>query len=217
MRLKGLGILLALATTAAGCAAGQALREGDAAARAGNLDQAVTAYRRAVQASPDNADYRLALQRAMLAASRSHIDKARDFEKNDQLEAALGEYRLGTEYDPSNRLASSKVAELDRAIRARVEAARPRPAIEELRARARAATAEIPLLNFTTPLPAIRFPNASLKDVLNFIASATGINISYDREVTDRPTTLQLDGLTLEQALNQIMTMNQISYKVLNE
>src|ERR1700722_140081 len=217
MRLRRLGILLTLAAVAGGCAAGQALREGDAATRAGNLDQAVAAYRRAVQAAPDNADYRLALQRSTLAASRAHIEKAREFEKNDQLEAALGEYRLASEYDPSNRLVSSKVAELDRSIRARVEAARPRPAIEELRARARAASAEVPLLNFTTPLPAIRFPNASLKDVLNFIASATGINISYDREVTDRPTTLQLDGLTLEQALNQIMTMSQLSYKVLNE
>ena len=28
---------------------------------------------------------------------------------------------------------------------------------------------------------------------------------------------MQLDGVTLEQALNQIMTMNQLSYKVLSE
>ena len=28
---------------------------------------------------------------------------------------------------------------------------------------------------------------------------------------------MQLDGVTLEQALNQIMTMNQLSYKVVNE
>ncbi|PYQ88288.1 MAG: hypothetical protein DMG03_04105 [Acidobacteria bacterium] len=69
----------------------------------------------------------------------------------------------------------------------------------------------------TTPLPRIRYNNTSLKDVLNSIADVTGINITYDREVTDRQITVQLDGATLEQALNQIMTMNQLSYKVINE
>ena len=53
--------------------------------------------------------------------------------------------------------------------------------------------------------------------MLNFIGSATGISISYDRDVTDRPTTIQLDGVTLEQALNQIMTISQLSYKIQTE
>src|SRR5262249_14354942 len=33
----------------------------------------------------------------------------------------------------------------------------------------------------------------------------------------DRATTVQLDGVTLEQALNQLMTMNQLSYKVISD
>ena len=70
----------------------------------------------------------------------------------DQLEAALGEYQLASEYDPSNRQAASKVAALDQTIRDRIEASRPRPAIEQMRERARAAAAE-PLLN-----PASRDP-----------------------------------------------------------
>ncbi len=63
----------------------------------------------------------------------------------------------------------------------------------------------------------LRFTNVSLKDILSTIASASGINISYDREVQDRAATVNLDGVTLEQALNQIMTMNQLSYKVLSD
>ena len=60
-------------------------------------------------------------------------------------------------------------------------------------------------------------PNAQVRDVLGFIANATGINITYDRDVTDgRPISIQLDGVTLEQALNQIMTMAQLAYKVVN-
>jgi general secretion pathway protein D len=216
-RLARFGVLLALVIVASGCAANKAFRQGEGAMRSGNLDEAVAAYRKAVQAAPDNTNYKIALQRAMQAASRAHLERAREFEQQDQLEAALGEYRQASEYDPTNRVATSKVAELDRTIRERIEASRPKPPIQALRERARAASAE-PMLNPGSREPLnLRFTNVSLKDILSTIASASGINISYDREVQDRATTVQIDGVTLEQALNQIMTMNQLSYKVLSD
>ncbi|HEY7290549.1 MAG TPA: secretin N-terminal domain-containing protein [Vicinamibacterales bacterium] len=218
-RLHGWRRLAILVVTlcAAGCAAGSAFREGNEASKAGNLDEAVAAYRKAVQADPDNANYKIALERAQLAASRQHLDRAKDFETKDQLEAALGEYRQASEYDPSNRQATSKVAELDRTIRERIEAARPRPAIEQMRERARQASAP-PMLNPASREPIrLTFNNASLREILNTLGQMTGINITYDRDVQDRPTTVQLDRLSLEQALNQLMTMNQLSYKVISE
>src|SRR5215212_8410934 len=99
-RVRGLGLCFAVAIVAAGCAAGQAFRHGESAMRVGNLDEAVAHYRKAVQAAPDNPNYKIALERAMVAASRAHLDKAREFEQNDQLEAALGEYKQASEYDP---------------------------------------------------------------------------------------------------------------------
>ena len=150
-------LLVAAALTAGGCAAGKAFGQGEAAMKAGNLDEAVAAYRKATQAAPDNVNYQIALQRALQAASRSHLDKAHEFEQKDQLEAALGEYKQASDYDPSNRTATAKVAELDRTIRDRIEAARPKPAITQLRERARQNSAE-PILN-----PASREPLDALK------------------------------------------------------
>ena len=101
-----LGLLLAATVLAGFLHGGDSLpprRRRDARRR---LDQAVTQYRTAVQASPNNANYKIALERAMQAASRSHLDKAKDYEDKDQLEAALSEYKLATEYEPSNRLAA---------------------------------------------------------------------------------------------------------------
>ena len=156
----------------------------------GDLDTAVDYYRTAVQAAPDNPNYKIALERAMLAASRAHVEKARTFEQQDQLEAALGEYKRASELDPSNRSAAAKVATLDRTIRDRIEASRPKPAIEQMRERARKESAE-PILNPASREPlTIRFNNASLRDILNFISNATGINVMYDREFQDRPTTV---------------------------
>jgi general secretion pathway protein D len=207
----------ALALLMGGCAAGAAFRHGDTAMRAGNLDEAVVEYRKAAQAAPNNATYKISLQRAMQAASRMHLDKAHEYEKQDQLEAALGEYKTASEYEPSNRLASSKIAELDRTIRERVEASRPKPAIQALRERARLASAE-PILNPASREPLnLHFNNVSLRDIMNAIGAAHGISVSFDREFADRAATVNLEGAPLEQALNQIMTMNQLSYKVLGE
>jgi general secretion pathway protein D len=209
--------LAAAVVLVAGCAAGSAFRQGVAAQKAGNLDEAVAAYRKAVQASPDNTDYKIALQRAQIAASHAHLERAREFESKDQLEAALGEYRQASEYDPTNRQAVAKIAELDRTIHDRLEAARPRPPIEQMRARAAQASAP-PILNPASREPLrITFNNASLRDILNTIGNSHGINITYDREVVDRPTSVQLDGVTLEQALSQLMTMNSLSYKVISD
>ncbi len=126
-------------------------------------------------------------------------------------------YKKASEYAPSNRQAAAKAVELERMIRDRIEAARPRPPIVEMRERARQATAE-PILNPASREPLnLRFTNASLRDILNFIASASGINVTYDPGVQDRPYTVQLDGVTLEQALQQILTANTLFYKVLND
>ncbi len=207
----------ALALLMAGCAAGTAYRHAETAMHAGDLDTAVVEYRKAAQASPDNATYKIALQRAQQAASRAHIEKAKDFEAHDQLEAALGEYRAASDYDPSNRMASAKVAELDRVIRDRIEAARPKPAIQGMRERARAASAE-PILNPASREPLnLHFNHGSLRDIMTAIGAAHGISVSFDREFVDRAASVSLDGVTLEQALNQIMTMNQLSYKVVGE
>ncbi len=209
------GAIALLAMVVAGCAANKAFRQGEAAVRGGDLDQAVVYYRKAAQAAPDNANYKIALERTLLAASRAHLDKAHDFESKDQLEAALGEYRIASEYDPTNRLAGTKIAALERTIRERADAARPKPAIQAMRERARAS--EPALINLTTPLPLIKFQNASLRQILDTIGSTAGINVTYERTFQDRPTSIQLDGATLEQALNQIMTTNELAYKVLND
>jgi general secretion pathway protein D len=216
-RLTRFGLIVALATSLAACAAGRAFRQGDDATRKGNLDQAVAYYRTAVQAEPENARYKISLERAMQAASRAHLDRAHDFEEKDQLQAALGEYRMASELDPTNRFASSKVASLDQTIRERIEAARPKPPIEQMRERARQASAP-PILNPASREPLrIQFTNVNVKDILAFIAKLTGINVMYDRDVTDRPASVDLSGVTLEQALNQILATNQLAYKVVDQ
>jgi general secretion pathway protein D len=207
--------LLVVTVLVSGCAAGRAFRKGRDAARAGDWDTAVQRFTEALQANPDSAEYKIELERAMQNASRDHISKARDLEQKDQLDAALIEYKKAVEMDASNRLAATRATELERIIRDRIEKSRPRPAIEKLRQQARAQAA--PVLNPAdrTPLK-LSFNNSSVRDILNFIGTTTGINIQFDSQYQDRAYTVNLNDVTLEEALQQIMSVNGLFYKVLN-
>jgi general secretion pathway protein D len=207
------GIVLAMMVS--GCAAGRAFRKGQEASRGGDWDTAVAEFTKAVQENPGKAEYKISLERAMQTASREHIARARELETKDQLDLALLEYRRALELDASNRLAHARALELERIIRDRIEASRPKPPIDALRDQARRAAQ--PLLSPTAPLPVVSFgPNASVRDILNFIGTATGINVTYDSQYADKAYTVRLEDVTLEQALQQIMTANQLFYKVLN-
>jgi len=215
--VHGVLVVALVAALAAGCGASRAYRSGQRAANAQQWDEAVEYYRQALQGAPDKPEYKIALERAMQSAAAAHVQRARAFEAEGRLDEALREYRKASEFDPSNRSVASRAGELDRELRQRLEAARPRPAIEQMRDQVRR-NAQEPTLNPTSREPLnLRFANTSLRDLLNFIGSATGINVTYDRDFQDRSVTVQLEGVTLEQALQQVMLSNQIFYKVLNE
>jgi general secretion pathway protein D len=208
-------MLVFIALTVAGCGAARTFGRAENAARAGDWDAAVEYYRRAVQESPDRSDYKIALERAMINASHQHLNQAQLAEARGELEEALREYRRASDYDPPNRQLAAKVIEIERRIRDQYEA-QPRNNIAQLREQARQA-GPAPLIKLNETLPEIRFNNTSIRDILNFIAAATGVNITYDRDYQDRAYTVQLTGVTLEQALTQILSANQLFYKVINQ
>ena len=214
LRLVALALV---AATLSGCAAAIKYRHGFQAAQRGDWDAAVAHYREAVQEDPDKPEYRIALERAMLEAALVHAAAGKDFEAKGQLDAALREYKRASEYDPANRQLAAKAAELDQKIREAIEASRPRPQIDEMRERARRMTPQ-PALN-----PASREPldlqfTGSVRDLLKFIAESTGINITFTSDYRDPPQySVKLTGVTLEEALQQVLSANALFYKVVND
>ena len=88
-RSVAVALVLSAALLASGCAAGRAFRQGAEAARVGQWDAAVEYYRRAVADDPDRPEYRIALERAMLEASRTHAAAAAAREAAGDLIGAL--------------------------------------------------------------------------------------------------------------------------------
>ena len=188
---------------AGGCAAGQAFRQGDVAMKAGDLDQAVAYYRKAVQASPDNAELQ-DRARARACSPRRGRTSTRRTSSSRRISSRrrCGEYQLASEYDPSNRQAAAKVAAAraddPRPHRSGAAAGRRSSSCASARARRRPSRCSTRRrasrcgCSFTTPASATSS---------TLIGNATGINITYDRDVHGPRRRVQLDGVTLEQAL----------------
>src|SRR6266849_2903975 len=215
--MRKVSVLLILAILASACASSRAFRRGLDAVHGGDWDAAVAYFTKAVQGNPDSSEYKINLRRAQEEASRMHVERARELEQKDQLDQALTEYKKALETMGTDRLVQAKTAELERKIRERIEATRPKPRIDQLRNEARNVNAP-PLLN-----PGSREPirlnfgtSASLKDILNFIGTASGINVTYDQGFADKLFSVNLDGVTVEDALQQVLSANGYYYKVTN-
>ncbi len=74
--IQGVLVVALAALVAAGCATGRAFSRGEEAGRAGDWEAAVGFYRQALDDDPDRPDYKIALERAMLAGVR-HVRGAR--------------------------------------------------------------------------------------------------------------------------------------------
>jgi len=201
---------------AASCASSGAYNRGQQAWLRGEWDVAVANFRDALQEHPDRAEYKGALRQAMQTASLAHLRVAREADEKGDLELAVLEYRKVYEYDPSNRNSMLRAAEIDKQLRERAEAARPRPAIEAMRETARQRSAP-PLLNPASRDPLeIKFSLASTQDILTFIGKATGINVIFESTFRPAQVTVDLTGLSLEEGLAQVMTAAGTFYKVMN-
>ena len=208
--------LLACALVIAGCAAGRAFRSAESAARGGNWDAAVEYYRLALQDAPDRPEYRIALERAMLNAARAHMAAARELEAAGNLSGALIEYRQAYALDPSNGEAGVRIANLQQELRARIEAARAPAPIEAMREQARQES-QPPLLDpASEELLVLEFADANLRDILEFLGEASGINVTYDEDFEDEPASLNLVDVTFEEALVHLLSSYGAFYKVIN-
>ena len=81
----------------------QSYKLGTDAAANKNWDEAIKYYEKAIQEDPSNAAYRLALTRANILASYSHVFKARNLAAEGKKDEAMVEYQKAISYTPNDR------------------------------------------------------------------------------------------------------------------
>ncbi len=167
-------------------------------------EAAIEYYERAVLEDPDNSVYRLALLRAKVAASLTHLQQARLLASQNKKEEALAEYERALFYDPTN---AAIAAEARRLTEEEVKEEKPREVKIELPVKLKVDKKKLQL----------KFVNASLRSIFQALAKSANINIIFDEQFRDVPFTIDLVDMALEQALNSLCLASKNFYTIIDE
>jgi general secretion pathway protein D len=211
MRRFALAAGLGLAFAA--CASSGAFHAGQQAERRQDYDRAVLEYSKAVQRSPENQGYRLALGRARLRASTEHANTARRLAGRGLYQEALDEYRLALDLNPGS---PGLVAEIQD-VEARREAGREAVSVDKLKEQARERALPGLALGPEAREPlGLAFRNVSLREAYLALGKVAGVNFVFDPQFQDQTISLDLRDVAFEQALTAIASAGRTFHRVVD-
>jgi len=174
----------------------------DAEARQ-NYEQAFDYFKQAFNLKPKDLRYRTAYERTRFFAASSHVHRGQILREAGKLEEAAAEFQKGLEIDPSSFIAQQELKRTQQMIR---EEQNPQPqALAPTPLRKRLATAQgpvdlAPLSNVPITLKMTEKSNVAYETV----GRLAGINVLFDPDYTPRQVHIELNGVTLEEALGII-------------
>ncbi len=182
----------------------QHYKAGYEAATVKDWDKAVELYEKAVLEDPQSSVYRLALYRAKVAASYSHLYIARNLAAEGKREEALKEYEVAFSYDTTNM----KIYE--EARRFALKGAReekPKEIIVEKHMNLDVSKEKIQLKFMQ---------EASLRSIFQALGKHAGVNILFDETFSDKPFSIDLSDMDFEQAVQALCLASKNFYTIID-
>ncbi|MBI3896279.1 MAG: type II and III secretion system protein [Acidobacteria bacterium] len=206
-----LGLLVAIGTAApTAYARGEdEYKAGQQAESRQDYDEALAQYQRALQAEPTNVQYMVAVSRTRFQASQMHVERGHRLRAQENLQEALTEYEMAAAIDPSNPVARQEVVR----TRALIEAQAAPPSAEEA-PQVEEAVGPPQLEPLSRQPIDLRMTNDS-KVVFTTIGRLAGINVLFDPDYTAQRVTVELNNVTLEDALDQVSVLTKTFWKPL--
>jgi general secretion pathway protein D len=202
---------------AAGCPKGNG--DYNQAAKAEELqdyDAALTYYQKAVKADPHNATYRIKLNQARFEAGQQHIKRGLELRKRGDLQAAAGEFQRALALDPGSSIAEqelNKTADMIAEQNRRSEAGAEAPTDHNQQPLAALPPEMKPLsrqpINFKSSNDA--------KVIFDTIGKLAGLTMVYDPDFPARRINVELNNVTLEQALEIVSLESKAFIKPVTE
>jgi general secretion pathway protein D len=218
MQRKTILILCAVAGLfAAGCPQGG--EHYKAARKAEDLqdyDTALQYYQKALASDPQNAEYRIKLNQIRFETGAFHIKKGQDLREKGDLQGAAAEFQRAATIDPSSAVAiqefRSTVEQMNDTARKQDEAAAgPNNAVG-----ADLASAPPELKPLSDAPVSLKMVN-DVKVIFDTIAKQAGINVIYDPDFPARRISVELNNVTLQQALDIVCIQSKTFWKPVTE
>ena len=174
----------------------------DAEARQ-NYELAFDYFKQAYNLKPKDLRYRTSFERARFYAASSHVHRGQILRDAGKLEEAAAEFQKGLDTDPSSFIAQQ---ELNRTLQMIKEGQNPPPqaaAPSALRRRLEAAQGPVelaPISNVPITLKVTEKSNV----IYETVGKLAGINVLFDPDYVPKQVRIELNGVTLEDALEII-------------
>ena len=217
-RCGSLLLCIGFGLLAAGCPKGQPdYNQGKKAETLQDYDAAFVYYQKAVKADPYNANYKIKLNRIRFEASELHVKRGVELRKQGDLQGAAGEFQRAQAMDPSSPVADQElrntvemIAEKNRAADAAAE-----PPADPNEAPLAASPPEIKPLS-RAPIN-LKMPNQEAKIIFDTIGKLAGLTVIYDPDFPARRISVELNNVTMEQALEIVSLESKAFVKPVTE
>ena len=176
----------------------------DAEARQ-NYEQAYDFYKQAYALKPKDLKYRASYERTRFLSAASHVHRGQIMRDGGKLDEALAEFQKAVEIDGSSFIAQQELKRTQQMIR---EAQNPQPqasapGTSSLRRRLESAQGPVELTPISN-VPITLKLTEDTKVIYETIGKLAGINVLFDPEYNSRRVKIELNGVTLEDALEVV-------------
>jgi len=199
-------ILLVVAISLSAAASANSLfKKGKDAEARQNYEQAYEYYKQAYDLKPKDLAYRAAYERLRFYAGASHVKRGQLLRDSGKLDEALAEFQKAVEVDPSSPIAQQEIRRTQQMIDA-AKAPGPKAAAAApsgLQQRVQEAQGPVELAAISN-IPITLKLTEDTKVIYETVGKLAGINVLFDPDYTSRRVKIELNGVTLEQALQFI-------------
>jgi general secretion pathway protein D len=207
----GVGLL------AAGCPKGKPdYQQGRKAENLKDFDAAFDFYRRALKNEPENAEYQIRFNQARFEASAFHVKAGVKLRERGDLQGAAGEFQRAVAIDPSSPIAEQELRKIAEAIGERNHAAETAEAAAS-DGEAAPLASQPPEIKPLSRAPISLHMSNDAKIVFDTIGKLAGLTIVYDPDFPARRIPVDLNNVTLEQALEIVSLESKAFWKPVTE
>jgi general secretion pathway protein D len=207
----GVGLL------AAGCPKGKPdYQQGRRAENLKDYDAAFDFYQRALKNEPENAEYQIRFNQARFEASAFHVKAGVKLRERGDLQGAAGEFQRAVAIDPSSPIAEQELRKIAEAIGERNHAAESAEAAAS-DGEAAPLASQPPEIKPLSRAPISLHMSNDAKIVFDTIGKLAGLTIVYDPDFPARRIPVDLNNVTLEQALEIVSLESKAFWKPVTE
>src|SRR5580704_11909395 len=201
-------VLLVLAVTLAIAAdkAKSLYNKGKDAEARENYEQAYDLYKQAYDLKPTELTYKSAFDRLRFLAGASHVHRGQLLRDAGQLDTALAEFQKAAEIHPSSAIAQQELQHTKQMIEAAKATTGPKaatPPASGVQKRLEEAGGPVELATISNTPINLKITEDS-KVIYETVGKLAGINVLFDPDYTSRRVKIELNNVSLEEALEII-------------